>query len=187
MTHTQLQFQWAKPHRTHGCPPADPACGDLSHQDPPDMPHTTLTPAASNEVGSPAALPAVSETDGPPVFAPLAAAIESGVFGITEAGPIEPDDEDVASLTAEHANEMIALLADLAAVENGLRTGRDPRTGKLPRTPETRTRLAGRLRTEHTRLQEAYADALAVYAEAFGDEAAAALDVWVRREATNTV
>ena len=151
------------------------------------MPGTSRTPAATNEAGSTASLPAVSEHEGPPVFPPLAAAVENGVFGITEAGPIEPDDNDVQSLTFEHANEMVALLADLTAVENGERTGCDPRTGKLPRTPATRTRLAERLRTERMRLRQAYADALAVYAEAFGDDAAAALDIWVRTEARNTV
>jgi hypothetical protein len=120
------------------------------------------------------------ESDGPPLFPPLAVAVECGVFGVTESGPIEPDEEEVASLTAEHASEMMGLLADLAAVEDGQRTGRDPRTGKLPRTPQTRTRLAQRLQTECVRLQETYADALAVYAEAFGDAAANALDAWIR-------
>jgi hypothetical protein len=74
---------------------------------------------------------------------------------------------------------MIGLLLNLAAVEDGFQTGRDPRTGKVPRKPETRTRLAKRQQAERARLQEAYADALAVYAEAFGDQAATALDTWV--------
>ena len=124
----------------------------------------------------------VPETEGPPFSPPLSAAVENGVFGITEAGPIEPDEEEVASLTVEHANEMVAPLADLAAVEDGLRTGRDPGSGKTPRTPETRTRLANRLRHERVRLQESYADAVAVYEGAFGNSAAGALEEWSRAQ-----
>jgi hypothetical protein len=185
MMQVQLQFQWGEKSRQN-CDPVNgsPSSGGvLPHLSDPVHAASAATPTAAR-----IELPATTtESGGPPLFPPLAAAIECGVFGVTETGPIEPNEEDVASLTVEHSNEMIALLADLAAVEDGLRTGRNPRTGKLPRTPETRARLAPRLQTERARLQEAYADAFAVYAEAFGEEAAAALDVWVRREGANTL
>ena len=184
--HTQLQFPWGEEGRRN-CEPIDGSPsggGNLPKlSDPAHMPGTPISTTAVD-------LPSVTtlpQSDGPPLFPPLPGAVECGVFGVTEAGPIEPDEEDVASLTTEHANEMMGLLLDLAAVEDSLRTGRDPRTNKLPRTPETRARLAERLRAERSRLQDAYADALAVYTEAFGDEAAAPLDGWVRREVANTV
>jgi len=184
---THLQFHWAEHGPRRRRTPEDAPGATPSLTDPPHGLATPFTPAATNDAEKPTTLPAASEALGPPLFPPLATAIEGGVFGITEAGPIEPDEEDVASLTLEHANEMIALLADRSAVEAGLRTGCDPRTGKLPRTPESRSRLEQRLQTERVRLQEAYADALAVYAEAFGDDAATALDAWVRAATPNTV
>lgn len=177
---TQLQFQWGENRREK----SEPVEGSLSGNG--DSPGVLARTPARATVGAivatcgppPVSTPARSTA--PPLFPPLPAAVECGVFGLTEAGPIEPDEEEVASLTAEHANEMRGLLADLAAVEHGLRTGCDPRTGKPPRTPATRERLATRLQAEHVRLQEAYADMLAVYADAFGDAAADALDAWVR-------
>ncbi len=187
MMHTQLQFPWGEEGRRN-CEPIDgsPSGGaELPRFSQPAHGPSTATLAIAVDI--PAPVSTLPQSDGPPLFPPLPDAVECGVFGVTEAGPIEPDEEDVASLTTEHANEMMGLLADLAAVEDGLRTGRDPRTGKLPRTPETRARLAERLRTERVRLQEAYADALAVYAEAFGDDAAAALNAWVHRLAAEGV
>jgi len=183
MMQTQLQFPWGVNGRRN-CEPIDGSPSGGAESPPVSdsaQPPSTATLTIAGDI--PALATTMPESDGPPLFPPLAAAVECGVFGVTEAGPIEPDEEEVASLTAEHANEMVALLADLAAVEDGVRTGRDPRTGKLPRTPQTRTRLAQRLQTECVRLQEAYADALAVYADAFGDAAADALNAWIRNGA----
>lgn len=183
----QLQFSWGPTDDTQGRLPAAQTPVGTERADSGVGPEAADLPSSATEPALfPGSLPD-PQTDGPPVCPPLPLAVEHGVFGRTEAGPIEPDEEEVASLTSEHANEMMSLLTDLAAVEDGLRTGRDPRSGKLPRTPETRRRLAERLPAEQTRLREAYADALAVYAEAFGDEAAAALDAWVRREAASTI
>ena len=181
---TQLQFPWGS------SPPPDfqrveDSCRDATDRhDAHNAAQLRAACAAASATDISACLPNLPDPERPPVFPPLRAAVESGVFGRTEAGPIEPDDEDVASLTVEHGREMIGLLADLAAVEHGLRTGQDPRSGKVPRKPETRTRLAERLRAERTLRQEAYADALTVYAEAFGDDASAALDAWVRSVVT---
>ncbi len=121
------------------------------------------------------------QADGPPLAAPLPAAVAAGVFGLTTKGPVVPDADAIAEMTAEHAHEMIVLLADCEAVADAIRTGHDPRTGRTPRTPEAQARLADHLVSEERRLRESYADAVAVYAEAFGDDAASALDHWVRK------
>jgi hypothetical protein len=124
--------------------------------------------------------PETSRT-GPPTAVPLRSAIDAGVFGLTTEGPIEPDEEEVAELTAEHANEMIILLADAQVLEEAIRVGYDPATGRMPKTSEDRQALLARLDKEHKRLSQAYADAVAAYAGGFGDAAAEALDQWVRK------
>lgn len=119
--------------------------------------------------------------DSPPLALPLPGAVAEGVFGLTEDGPIEPDDEEIRALTDEHSRELLATLADLESVEDGIRTGEDPRTGKIPRTAEARVKLAEFLERESKRLKSAYGNALAAYTDGFGDVATAALDLWVRR------
>lgn len=116
-----------------------------------------------------------------PVAPPLKQAIEEGVFGVTETGPIEPDDEQIQFICIEQAQELVSLLADLQTVEDGLRTGEDPRTGKMPRTPKAAERLHQYLESEIPRLTAAYGDVLASYSNAFGDEAGSRLDLWVRK------
>jgi len=113
----------------------------------------------------------------PPVAVPLASAVQAGVFGLTEDGPIEPDEEQVAELTAEHANEMIIVLADSQVLEDALRLECDPITGRVPSTQA----LVARLDMEWKRSLQAYDDAVAAYADGFGDAAAEALDQWVRK------
>ena len=112
---------------------------------------------------------------------PRPQAVAAGVFGLTEEGPVDPDEEEVAAIRTEHVHEMIILLSDLQAAIEGARTGCDPRTGRVPKTPDTQRRLADHLQAEERRLTEAYANAVAAYAEAFGDEPAAVLDNWVRK------
>ena len=46
-------------------------------------------------------------------------------------------------------------------VEDGLRTGEDPRTGKVPRTDNARLRLREYLKREAPRLATSYGDVLA--------------------------
>ncbi len=116
-----------------------------------------------------------------PIAPPLASAIEHCAFGATTAGPHEPDGEEVQSITAEVAREMTVLLADLQSVEEAIRTGEDPRTGNAPRTPETQARLRAFLEREAPRLATHYRDTFAAYANAFGEDAAKALDLWVRK------
>ncbi|MBA5868105.1 MAG: hypothetical protein GDA67_15540 [Nitrospira sp. CR1.3] len=119
--------------------------------------------------------------DGPPLAPPLPDAVAAGVFGLTEDGPIQPDDEEVRAMTEEHARELLAVLADLEVAEEGLRTGEDPRTGKTPKTPESRAKLAEFLERESQRLKTAYGDALAAFVQGFGEDATATLDLWVRK------
>jgi hypothetical protein len=112
---------------------------------------------------------------------PLPQAVEHGVFGVTTEGAIEPDEEEVRAMTEEHGRELVALLADIQAVEDARRTGEDPRTGKQPRTPEAEEKLRQFLEQEEPRFKSAYAAALDAYARGFGHEAATALDAWVRK------
>lgn len=115
-----------------------------------------------------------------PIAKPLPAAVDAGTFGWTTDGPIVPDDEEVAALTAEHANGMIVLLSDCQAVENAQRFGYDPLTLRNPSTSEKREALIESLAKEQSRLAASYAEAVNVYADAFGEPAAIELDRWVR-------
>lgn len=67
-----------------------------------------------------------------PVATPLPQAVEAGVFGMTEDGPIDPDDVEIRAMTTEHAKELAWILRDLQAIEDAARTGEDPRTGRTP-------------------------------------------------------
>jgi len=135
------------------------------------------------------ALPRVEDTkptslemvSGPPAETPLPSAVEAGVFGMTLDGPMIPDKEQIEELTAEQANEMIILLADSQILEDALRLEYDPATGRTPSTPETKRSLLAKLDMEWKRLLQAYDNAVAAYAEGFGDVAAQALDEWVRK------
>lgn len=122
---------------------------------------------------------------GPPVATPLPTAVEAGVFGMTLDGAITPDEEQVEELTAEHANEMIILLADSQVLKEAIRLEYDPATGGTPSTPEAKQALLARLNKEWKRLLQAYDDAIGAYAEGFGDSAAKALDEWVRKTIVN--
>lgn len=122
----------------------------------------------------------------PPTATPLAAAVTHGVFGWTTEGPLEPDSEDVLAITTEHSFELRALLIDLQVVQDAVRTGCDPRNGRTPRNAEAAEQLRGRCESDERRLKQAYSDAIAVYAEAFGQDAADDLDRWVRARVTDS-
>ncbi|MCE7929713.1 MAG: hypothetical protein DYG91_14645 [Chloroflexi bacterium CFX7] len=108
------------------------------------------------------------------------------MFGQTVDGPVNPDAEEVAAMTEEHANELVGLLGEIATVEDCVRDGRSPRTGKLPKDSNAKARLSDELRGELSRLKTSYADAITVYAEAFGEQAALALDEWARKAHAGT-
>ncbi len=182
MERTQQMFDWAKddadqpPQRAHAktrkndsleqqlaAPPKETQFDDAS-----------LPPTISGDGSSP-------DKRGPPVAKPLPEAVVHGVFGWTTAGPIEPDAEGVLAITTEHSHELRALLIDLDVVQDATRNGCDPRTGKPPRTPEAAVQMKERCRSEEQRLKQTYADALAAYAEGFGQEATDLLDQWTRQ------
>jgi len=178
---TQLRFNWddsAQQVQPAECIPSEPT--SPSAPKPPDL-SDACGPTCDAAPDIDDAPSASDPADGPPVLVPLPQAVEHGVFGWTDEGPIEPDEEQVAALTTEHASEMILLLCDLSAVQDALRTGRDPNTGRVPSKPEGNERLTDRLGKEATRLTTAYANAVAAFADGFGDQAAAALDGWVRQ------
>lgn len=127
------------------------------------------------------AAPPTAILNGLPSAVPLQSAVEAGVFGMSIDGPITPDEEQVEELTAEHANEMIVLLADSQVLEEAIRLECDPATGRTPSTPEAKQSLLAKLDIEWKRLLQAYDDAVAAYAEGFGDVAARSLDQWVRK------
>lgn len=135
------------------------------------------TPPNTPDCGEPGVACGVEDL---PIAKPLPAAVAAGAFGWTTEGPISPDDEEVAALTAEHANGMIVLLSDCHAVEDALRFGYDPATRRIPATAEKRDALVQSLQKEHEQLVGSYTDAVNVYADAFGESAAAELDRSVR-------
>ena len=65
-------------------------------------------------------------------------------------------------------------------MQDAVRNGCDPRTGKPPRTADGAGRLDDWCRAEERRLKQAYADALGAYTEGFGQDATDLLDQWVR-------
>ena len=131
--------------------------------------------------------PSQPDFDSVPIAPPLQEALEAGVFGVTTTGFMDLDDDEIRALTVEHAREMMALLAELQSVEDGLRTGEDPRTGKVAKTPESAERLRDYLEREAPRLAAAYSDARAAFAGGFGSDAASVLDLWVRKAVADCI
>jgi hypothetical protein len=100
-----------------------------------------------------------------------------------DAGRISDEDttpEAVRAIHDEHAREALATLSDLDAVLDARRRGVDPSTGKTPRTPTSRKRLAQRFQTEPDRLVHSFTVLMDVYEEVFGTEARDAFDKAVR-------
>jgi len=150
------------------------------------LPIDSMTATASVEdaaycVGS---LPAWDQL---PIPTPLREAVDQGVFGVTEDGAFQPDEDDVRSITEEHARELIAILAEAQGIEDALRAGQDPRTGRSPKTEEAARKLTEFLEREDKRLKTAYGNALAAYVQGFGEQATALLDLWVRKNVADCV
>lgn len=119
-------------------------------------------------------------TGGPPLADPLSEAIAAGVFGVETAGPMEPDAEQVAALTREHANELIGLLGEIETLQHAIRTATNLRTGRSHRDSQAAAKVAEQHAAELRRLESTYAAALAAFEEGFGAEAAKRLDEWTR-------
>lgn len=167
--HVQQEFIWSEePKKLEPMPEArTPTTTDLAPADAPETAQLNdLRPPPKHDV---------------PIAKPLRDAVEQGVFGATTDGPIDPDEEEVSAMTEEHGREIVAILADIQAVEDSVRTGEDPRTGKTPRTLGAEGKLRDFLEHEEPRLKSAYAAALDAYARGFGQEAASALDTWARK------
>ncbi|MBK8916260.1 MAG: hypothetical protein IPM64_16970 [Phycisphaerales bacterium] len=107
------------------------------------------------------------------------------MFGLEISGPLDPDVEQVAALVEEHAHELLALLNEAEVLREAIRTGADPRTGRLYRDSDAAGQAAERHTVELRRVESSYMDALAAYEEGFGSEAAQRLDEWVRRQAAD--
>ncbi|HKQ47578.1 MAG TPA: hypothetical protein VJZ71_05885 [Phycisphaerae bacterium] len=164
--HTQQLFEWAQ--ESPDAPVSSPRASPGPQPVKPDLQANLETLRAP-------------EWSDVPLARPLPEAVTQGVFGATTDGSMEPDDEEIRGMTEEHGREMVAILADIQAVEDARRTGEDPRTGKLPRKPEAEVKLREFLDQEEPRLRSAYAAALDAYAKGFGPEATAALDSWARK------
>jgi hypothetical protein len=91
-----------------------------------------------------------------PVPKPLPEAVAAGDFGTDEQGRvIQPSPAEVREITANHAEQLVAVMDDLR------------REGKA----------------EPKELTERYESGIAAYASSFGERAAAQLDAYVRRQA----
>lgn len=181
MDQTQQTFEWTK-HKDEQLPKAQ--CAD-------DALHATDREQPSDEqvLAEHCRLPPIGATGHlqadnwmPQTATPLPDAVAHGIFGWTTEGPIEPDEEEVLAITTEHSYELRALLIELQAVQDAARTGCDPRTGRPPRNGEAAEQLRERCESDERRLKQAYSDAIAVFAEAFGQKAADELDRWVRAQ-----
>lgn len=127
-----------------------------------------------------------SEFAGLPTFRPLPSAIDAGIFGITAAGPMEPDEHEIAALVQEHSNELAGLLIESEALADAVRTGVDPRTGRMPRTQEAVEKANARWRQELEQAKLSHANMLAAFEEGFGPKASRELDDWVRSRVAGT-
>lgn len=121
----------------------------------------------------------VTHNPGLPTPRPLQTAVDAGVFGWDDAGPYSPTAEHVRSVTEEHAREMLSVLADLGWLERCAGERFDPQTGAVPRGSRGTDRINS-LPNKINRFRQFYDDLLAVYEEAFGDQAAGDLDRFVR-------
>lgn len=97
---------------------------------------------------------------------PLPEAVARGVFGRDDDGVINPSQEEVDAITEEQGNRLLELLTQLAKVNISLAS--------------TAEEIPPALEAEKDRLTAAYRDAVAMYAEDFGDETAAQLDAWAQ-------
>ncbi len=111
---------------------------------------------------------------------PLEEAVLAGVFGFTEAEPHRPNLDEIRSLTEEHACQMLSLLADLMHLEWCSQHTLNPDTEKPPK-PDQRANTLLRIDSELASFIQQYESCLAVYADAFGSEAASDLDATVRK------
>lgn len=124
--------------------------------------------------------PAFEAAEGIPTFVPVQSAIDAGIFGITAAGPMQPDEHEIAAIVQEHANDLLGILIEIEALQDAVHSGRDPRTGRLQKTEEATASAITRWKADLRQAQVGYSKMLAAFEEGFGSEGAARLDAWVR-------
>lgn len=104
-----------------------------------------------------------------PVPTPLAEAIAAGDFGQDEKGkPVHPSAAEVRAITEHHAETLIDLLTGMKETERSLAS--------------SQCSDRARLEAESNRLNTGFRSAVARYAGSFGDEPAARLEAYVRRQ-----
>ena len=106
---------------------------------------------------------------------PLQQALTAGLLGDEE-----PTTEHIEALHLEHANELLGILDSLDALQHAKETCTNPRTGNRPRTTAGQERLDEQFEREPIELRQRFEDLLAVYADAFGSDAARAFGEWVQ-------
>jgi len=99
---------------------------------------------------------------------------------------MEPDEHEIAALVQEHSNDLAGTLIEIEALQDAVRSGVDPRTGRMPKTPEATANAITRWREELGRLQVSYSNLLTAFEEGFGAQAAGELDTWVRVRVAGT-
>jgi hypothetical protein len=115
-----------------------------------------------------------------PCPTPLPGAVEGGVFGMTTAGPLCPDESEIREITEEHARQMISLLAGLKHFQRCERFQLDPDSAKSL-SPQKHAALAPSIQREIADYTCQYQSCVVVYELAFGQEASKALDAAVER------
>jgi hypothetical protein len=109
------------------------------------------------------------------------------VDGAVEAGVIDCSDEEgegLRSIHLEHARECLATLRAIDGTRDAIHDGTNARTGRPPRNERERQNADRENADRLSRLQHSFEELLAVYDQAFGEEATQAfrlqLDAWHR-------
>ena len=114
---------------------------------------------------------------------PLDEAVEVGFFGELEDGDLRPTPEHVASLTSEHALELLNTLLDKLHLASCLKKDAHPATGRPLTGYKHAAAMREQLATEVARLADHYVACLDVYETAFGTEATEQLKACVEQVA----
>lgn len=120
-----------------------------------------------------------------PCPAPLPEAIEAGIFQDFHDASLGITSEQAQSITEEHAYELLSFLLDSHWQERCARTGQSPDSGRLPKSEDKREANRTRAEAKLGHLRTSYDNALLVYEEAFGAEAAEELHLAVTAVASD--
>ena len=112
---------------------------------------------------------------------PTDEAVEAGVFGVCADGSLRPSVEQVTAITEEQARELLSTLYDHRHLERCLKRHLNPHTGQPLVSWEIRERIEGSMKAGIANVRGNYEASLGSYADAFGSDAAEALDAYVRQ------